>query len=168
MNNITWLPELEYFNRDDSVNFQDDWKRYEDYLYSIFRKHFIMNKIFWDNLPLRIRYHPKTYGKEEAFYHITCKEYDKDGERAPDFRRCERIRWPKAILEKAAPPNNPSDWGILMWVEKKNRIHLFIEIERYLVVIEKRLDYCLLITAFFVEHDHYVSKLIKRYNRYKK
>ena len=78
-----WLPELEYFERDNSIDYQRDWRRYEDYLYEIFKDHFINNPPKWDSLPLQIRRHPIVYGKEEAFYHIICKDYGDDGERNP-------------------------------------------------------------------------------------
>lgn len=47
------------------------------------------------------------------------------------------------------------------------RVHILLEEERYMVVVECRKDYCLLITAFYFEHDHSLNKKLKKYDEYK-
>ena len=42
------------------------------------------------------------------------------------------------------------------------------EEEKYMVVIEKRKTYCLLITAFYIEREHTLQKKLKKYYQYKK
>ena len=48
-----------------------------------------------------------------------------------------------------------------------NSTPVFGSEERYLVVLEKRKNYILLITAFYVNYDHSFQKLIKAYEKAK-
>ena len=38
---------------------------------------------------------------------------------------------------------------------------------RFMVVVAERDKYCLLITAFYLEHDHSLRKKLKKYAQYK-
>ena len=93
-NKCFWLPELIDFN-----DYNNDWHKYDDYLYSIFSKHFLENHPYFMGKEVYPRQHPMYNGKFESYYHITCGHYKDVEERAPDFRRCERIKWPKALIE---------------------------------------------------------------------
>ena len=88
MNNNCWVPDLEIYNTD----VYELWKDYEDFLYTIFRTDFIVNHPSFEGKKVQIRFYPIENNKEEAFYHVTCQDYMKDGNRVPDLRRCERIR----------------------------------------------------------------------------
>ena len=57
-----------------------------------------------------------------------------------------------------------------MWREpykNKERVHLLLEVERYIVILKPRQDYCLLITAFYLEYDHTLKKKVEHYEKYK-
>jgi hypothetical protein len=59
--------------------------------------------------------------------------------------------------------------GIKVWEEdyKTNqRIYLLLEEERYIVIIERRETYCLLITAYYLDYDHSLRKLLAKYDAY--
>lgn len=88
-----WLPDL--LPCDDLAQ----WEAYEDHLYEIFERDFLLTKPTFEGLPVNTRRHPMEHGREEAFWHITCCDYGKDGERQPDMNRCERIRWARAFIE---------------------------------------------------------------------
>ena len=116
----------------------------------------------------------RAYGKEEAFFHITCQDYNKDNERVPDFRRCERIKWVKQFIEAADTNSNDEFEGISyelkIWTENYKinlRYHIMCEELRFMVVLEERERYCLLITAFYFDHDHTLKKKFKKYEEYK-
>lgn len=150
----------------------DCWATYEEILYKIFRNHFIDNYTYFKNRKVKIRFHPIMNGKEEAFYHVTCNDYLKTGDRQPDLRRCERIKWVKAYIENYNCNSLlcESCDGIRIWEEpykSNSRIHILSEKERYIVVIEKRESYYLLITAHYLEQDHTIRKKLKRYNKAK-
>ena len=166
MENMCWLPPLELFEEYDS-----DWKVYESVLYGIFREDFIDSKPMFEGKQVNIRRHPMEFNKEESFFHVTCYDYRKDNNRIPDFRRCERIRWVKSFIENYnCDPSICQDCdGVKIWEEPvgtNKRIHLLLEEERYLVVIERRALYCLLITAFYMDHNHSLEKRLRHYDKY--
>lgn len=47
------------------------------------------------------------------------------------------------------------------------RVHILLEEEKYIVVVEPRATYCLLITAFYFEHDHALEKKLKHYEEFR-
>ncbi len=49
-----------------------------------------------------------------------------------------------------------------------SRVHFLFEEERYLVILEKRKTYNLLITAYYLEYDNALEKQLKHYNQFKK
>jgi hypothetical protein len=168
METVCWLPPQELFE-----NYDSDWKAYEAGLYSIFKADFIDSKPMFENKQVNIRKHPMEYDKEEAFFHVTCYDFRKDKNRIPDFRRCERIRWVRSFIENynCDPTNCPGCDGVKVWEEPAGtniRVHLLLEEERYLVVIEKRANYCLLVTAFYIEYDHSLEKRLSHYEEYHK
>ncbi|MBR0545191.1 MAG: hypothetical protein IIW99_03100 [Treponema sp.] len=60
--------------------------------------------------------------------------------------------------------------GIKIWEEPwkmYKRVHFLFEEERYLVIIEKRDKFNLLITAYYLEYDNALEKQLKRYEQYK-
>lgn len=166
MNDNCWLPQLEYYSNYES------WDDYQNVLYATFKKDFINSHPSFRGQQVNIRRHPIEYGKEEAFFHVTCQDYLKDGERVPDFRRCERIKWVRAFIEHYnCDPNLCVDCeGVKIWEEPchgKNRVHILLEEERYMVVVEPRESYCLLITAFYFDHDHAMEKKLRHYEQYR-
>lgn len=162
-----WIPKQEMFE-----DYGNDWKKYEEALYSIFKNDFIDSHPCYKEKQVNIRRHPIEFDKEEAFFHVTCQDYLENGKRVPDFRRCERIRWVRAFIE-----NNNCDSslctecdGIKTWKEPyKNtfRVHILLEEERYMVVLEVREKYCLLVTAFYFDKDHTLEKKLKHYEKFK-
>ena len=148
MNEICWLPELEYL-----AQYENIWSIYESALYSIFKSDFIDSYPLYKNTRVNVKHYPIEYGKEEAFFHTTCKDYTGNGARVPDFRRCERIRWVRAFIENYDCDLSKCEDcdGVKVWNEpykSKTRVHLLLEEERYMVVLEERKGYVLRITAF--------------------
>lgn len=161
-----WLPKLVLYND------YAGWENYQDVIYQIFRHDFIDTFPEFEGKRVKIRFYPIEFGKEEAFYHVTCQDYEKDGERVPDFRRCERIKWVRKFIEnyQCNLEECVDCSGIKMWEEpygNNKRVHILFEEERYMVVVERRDRYCLLITAFYFEKDHSLQKKLKKYNLYK-
>lgn len=159
-----WLPELECY---DSTM---QWDIYENMLYDIFRQDFITLQPKFKGNRVAIRKHPIQFGKEEAFFHVTCQDYLKDGVRIPDFRRCERIRWVRKFIENhICTLGCDNCTSIKVWNKPyKNtvRTHIMFYEKQYMVVLEKRENYFLLITAFYLEWEHTLRKKLDEYNRY--
>jgi len=83
--------------------------------------------------------------------------------RTPDLRRCERIRWPRPIIEQVDAK------GLKVWVSVRNRedrVHIWLESEDYVVVLAKRTDYLLPWTAFLVTYEHTRRKLRKEFETF--
>lgn len=150
------------------------WKEYQDKLYSVFCRDLKYTGCSFKGKTVQIRYQPIEFGKEEAFFHITCQDYKKDGDRVPDFRRCERIAWVRQFVEAADTGAlvefEGSTYELKIWTEHvKNdlRYHILCEELRFMVVIAERDRYCLLITAFYFEYAHSLRKKLEKYNKYK-
>lgn len=166
--NCEWLPGLMLYE-----DYDNSWKKYEQALYESFCEDFIESKPQFQGKNVAIRRYPIEYGKEEAFYHITCQDYYKNDNRVPDFRRCERIKWVRKFIENYACNREECKEcsGIKTWEEihkNRTRIHILFEEERFIVVIEKRDIYYLLVTAYYFDHKHTLNKKLKKYKEYQK
>jgi len=154
-----WLPSLVYFN-----DYGGDWNRYLDALYAFFRQDFIDSKPVFQGRRLGLKQHPLSHGKEATFWHM-ISEGSNEEDRLPDFRRCERIRWPKPVIEHDHDP------VIKVWRNQRrgeDRICLWLVPENYLVVLADRGEYILPWTAYLVEQPHQQRKLQKEYDAYQR
>jgi len=149
-----WLPALVLFS-----NYDGDWDRYVQVLYGFFKQDFVDSKPSFSGTKLGLKRHPIIQEKEATFWHL-ISEGKYEAERLPDLRRCERIRWPRPIIEHC----NGDE--IKIWEnvrETEKRICLWFEEQEYLVVLAKRQDYILLWTAYPVTEDHRKRKLRREY-----
>ena len=88
-----------------------------------------------------------------------------EAERTPDLRRCERIRWPRPVIDQSEDP------AVKVWVAMRGnekRIHIWLERQDYLVVLADRDSYLLPWTAYCIEYPHKRAKLQKEYEAYVK
>lgn len=158
-----WLPGLETCN--DLANYCD----YEDHLYyDIYKKDFIDSHPTFQDAIVDIRKKPYDNNKEDGFYHVTCKNYNDQNDREPDLRRAERIRWIRPIIENYKKCNDCNDCsGVLHWEEPyKNttRIYFLLKDERFLVILEPRNTYYVIITAFYIDYDRKLRELLSHYD----
>ena len=154
-----WLPPIVPFS-----DYEGNWERYLDALYSYFKQDFVDNIPLFKGRRLGLKKHPLAQGKEATFWHF-ISEGDQENNRLPDLRRCERIRWPKPIIE------NSEDVVIKLWENKRKnekRILLWLENREYLVVLAERKGYLLPWTAYVVTEEHRKRKLQKEYKGFKK
>jgi len=152
-----WLPELILLEE-----YRGDWKRYEDFTYSMFYRDFIESKPFFQGLPVYIK---RTIfkGKEFGFWHC-MQEGPAEESRIPDLRRCERVGWIRAIIEHADLPI------IKKWVNQRGRntrVLLWFN-EEYLVVLEKRSSHWLLCTAYCTTWERTKARLRRQHEQYLK
>ncbi len=155
---IDWLPELVTLEE-----YENNWEYYLRVLYSFFKDDFINKVPLFKELGVGIN-HELINGKELTFWHIVS-EGDIEEDRVPNLRRCERIRWPRPIIE------HYYESEIKIWENEKNkskRVYLWFEEYSYLVVLIKKPSYYLLLTAFPIEYEHYQRKLRKEFDEYKK
>jgi len=156
-NTPDWLPPLVLFG--DSGG---DWNAYLDAVYAWFKRDFIDSKPVFRGRRLGLKRQPMTHDKEATFWHM-IQEGSIEEDRTPDFRRCERIRWPRPIIEHEA------DTAIKVWRNQRRgeeRICLWFAQESYLVILADRGDYILPWTAYPVVQPHQQRKLEKEYEDY--
>jgi len=159
-----WLPSLVYLDQ-----FGGEWDRFIEAVYAYFKVDFMDSKPRFQNKAIRLKRYPPLDGKEATFWHITS-EGRKEDKRVPDLRRCERIRWPRPIIE------HYNDESIRCWsnirgnARRRNerRIVLWFYDEDYVVVLADRGGYILLWTAYYVSWDSTRKKLLKDYEKHHK
>lgn len=145
---IAWLPDL--------VQYNSNWNEYADVLYSEY------TSTYRNGTPLTFNgknviapSQPKFYGKSESFWHIIGGK-----DNIPEPKRCERIRWARAIIEHSDSAE------VLVFPERRGRIKsmlLWLKEKSYLVVLDERKKYFILRTAYVVEGTHKIATLEKLY-----
>ncbi|SRR5690606_7592263 len=151
------FPELILLN-----NFEGNFNNYINAVYEVFKTDFIDSIPIFQHLNVSVRRYPEVDGMHKTFYHITHQGEDEQN-RTPDFRRMERIRFPKFVIE------NYSHNDILIWKNirgRDERIVLFNEAENYIVILTDRGGYYMFITAYFIEQPHRKKKLLEEYENY--
>lgn len=152
-----WLPPLVLFS-----DYGGNWDAYLDAIYEWFKHDFVDKKPVFQERRLGLKRHPMTHGKEATFWHM-IQEGDIEEDRTPDFRRCERIRWPRPIIEHDGDP------AIKIWRNQRgneDRVCLWFAQENYLVILADRGDYILPWTAYQVEQPHRQRKLQREYEEF--
>lgn len=151
------LPEIIVINE-----FGGDYHSFNEAVYAIFRNDLVINRPQFEGKRLGLKKHPEVDGKEYTYYHFTHSG-DIETERIPDFRRMERIGFPKPIIDKS------NCTSVKVWRNKrgnKNRILILHEEEKYLIVLDDRVDFILPWTAYYIEYNNQLRKYIKEYEAY--
>ncbi len=156
-----WLPDIIPFG-----DYGGDWNRYLEVLYDCFRHDFKDPQLMFRGKRVRTSYHPAYENKDYSFWHL-IQEGEIEDERTPDFRRCERIGWIRAIIE------NSDDPAVRVWENVRarrrgveRRVLLWLN-EEVLVVLGDRGTYWSLITAYTTDRAHRIEKLRMEYEAYK-
>lgn len=156
---LFWIPPLVFLE-----SYNGNWDEYIRAVYEFFRKDFVEDKPVYEGKKISVKRYPIIDGKEITFWHI-ISEGNEEINRTPDLRRCERIRWPRPIVEHASHP------AIKIWRNERRgetRICIWLESHDYLVVLADRGTYKLFWTAYSVTRNHTKRKLLKEYLSFKK
>lgn len=158
-----WLPPLVLLE-----GAGGDWNTYEDVLYGCFRADFIESKPRWPGKRVGLKRHPLSKGKEATFWHFISEGISEEA-RTVDVRRCERIRWPRAMMD-AFQARQPQEADRILWWQSQRgnetRYVLTLPDFSYVVVVADRGEFVLPWTAYCVEREHRRSKLSKEYGDY--
>ncbi len=158
-NTPRWLPPLVLL-----TDYDGDWDKYFQTVYDFFEQDFVKSRPSFQGTKLQLKRYPVIQGKEATFWHV-ISEGKTEEDRTPDLRRCERIRWPRPLI------NNGKEPPLKIWSNLRNgekRICLWLEEAEYLVVLAKRSGYILLWTAYATPQPHQKRKLQKEYEAFKK
>jgi len=154
-----WLPPLILID-----DYEGDWATYIEAVYQHFRKDFIESTPVFRSRRIGLKRLPYFQGKESAFWHVTSEGPD-EAERVPDLRRCERIRWPRPLIE------HPAEKEIRCWPNERHgerRIVIWLYGQDYVVILADRISYLLLWSAYRVDRQHAKDSLLKEYEDYQK
>lgn len=149
-----WLPALVLLEQ-----YGRDWGKYIEGVYGYFKKDFVESKPRFENRDVGLKRYPFYQNKESAFWHLTS-EGEVQENRLPDMRRCERIRWPRPVIEHCLHKS------IRCWRNKRGqekRIVLWFFENDYVVILADRGTYVLLWTAYPVTYNHTREKLQKEF-----
>jgi hypothetical protein len=139
-----WLPPL--------LEFEGDWDPYVDEAYGIFERDFVKDRpMFRGQRVALMGRPPEADGKDANFWHV-FQAGEREQDRTPDFRRFERVRWPRAIVE--AKPGDVLTWRTTRTTQAKRndeRIVVALPDFSYVTVLVQRKGYLLLWTAYCVE-----------------
>ena len=152
-----WLPDLITLD-----SFGGDWGRYFAVIYGCFQRDFVHSRPQYKGTVLALKRHPVILGKEATFWHL-ISEGNVEADRVPDMRRCERICWPRPIIE------NCDDEAVKTWENvrgRDKRILLWLPKYEYLVILSERNGYTLVWTAFTVTREHQKAKLQREYEAF--
>ncbi len=154
---IDWLPPLVLLK-----DYNDNWEYYVEVIYKFFCQDFVHSMPSFKNKRFALKRHPIIRNKEATFWHI-ISEGEQESERTPDLRRCERIRWPRPMIEALSSGN------VVWWRNERKgagRILIALRDFSYVVVLADRGEYVLLWTAYCVEQEHRRRKLRREYEAF--
>ena len=149
-----WLPSLILL-----TDYGGRWDRYLETIYECFRQDFVTSRPSFEGNRFGLKRHPVVQGKEATFWHLISEGKSEPG-RLPDLRRCERIRWPRPMIDAVAT-------GSVKWWRNRrgseSRVVIALSDFSYIVVLAERKGYVLLWTAYCVEKEHKKRTLEKEY-----
>lgn len=153
-----WLPPLVLL-----TDFGGNWDRYLEEIYQYFWRDFVDSRPQLGGKRFALKRHPLLEGKEATFWHLITSGPLED-ERLPDLRRCERVRWPRALIEAVGSVR------VRWWRNERQgeaRVVISLTDFSYVTVLADRGSYVLLWTAYCVEQEHRREKLRKEWEEYR-
>lgn len=147
-----------------SSQFHGDWKRYYDALYEYFCQDFIEDSPYFGDCEVIFTGTGTEDGKEKTFWHIVTVDnhFTKRGkaecERIPDYKRAERVRWIKEIIENYDDP----DVRVFREIESTRHIFYLWFKEEFIVILGRGIGY----KKFYLISAYYLNEwMIKKYQK---
>lgn len=144
---------------------------YVDALYQIFLEDLVSRPLCWkcDGLTLSLRRNPEIDGRHAIFWHIVSGGSGAEASRQLEPQRCIRLRWIRILIE-IFNAEFPNEGDIRWWIDTKRTSKPRYVITRpdfdYVVVVEQRSGYALLVTAYYAEQAHRRRKLQREHDDY--
>lgn len=133
----SWLPDLIEFND------YGNWNDYIEAIHGQFIRDFVSSVPTWPGKRMSLKRHPEYQSKSATFWHLTSEGAIED-ERPPDFRRCERIAWPRAMIDRFTGQKPCAVDSIVWWENQRGRdkrIVLALPDFSYVLIMADRGDY---------------------------
>lgn len=134
-------------------------------------RNLVYHPLPWKNecMHVSLRKHPKIDGRQAIFWHIISGGSRSENSRQIEMQRCIRLRWVRILVE-TFNTEFPDEIEIRWWIDNKRTSRPRYILTRpefdYIVVIEQRRDYALLVTAYYAEHEHRRRKLQKEHDEF--
>ncbi|MDQ2106438.1 hypothetical protein [Azospirillum isscasi] len=157
-----WLPELV-----EQAAF-DGWPSYYNAVYNSYRADFIDGAPTFRGAQVALKLLPERHGRDATFHHLITRDIGKTGveeDREICHHRCARIRYPRSFID------NHHDNSVKCWRQKKNgewRVSILLEEINYITVLSERSGYYVLWTAYIIDENHEMRKLLRQYERAKR
>ncbi|HEU5048408.1 MAG TPA: hypothetical protein VFT64_11275 [Rickettsiales bacterium] len=144
-----------------------DWQCYLETAYAIFLETVVKGGLTFLDKPIRCAWNPSHDNKHFSFWHVISERAasGKEEDRIPDMRRCERITWIAHILNNIANSQEALCWENQRTSKRGEQTHtvLYLQKERYVIVLRNKEDCYQLITTYCVQREHKHKKLIQEY-----
>ena len=158
---MEWLPEIIPLSE-----YGGDFQAYLRAVYRVFRRDFVSSQPSFRSRHCYCDSRLDSDGLECGFWHIIT-DGNIESERVPNLRRCERIAWPRALIEAADSPL------VRVWESYRKRpgegrqlrISLAPGDFSYLVVLKPTSKAFILVTAFYLENEYQREKRRREYER---
>lgn len=141
---------------------------YIKHLHKEFKKDFLSKEEYFLNKRLFIRVNPKKNNLEHTFLHLITKSKNNPldvNDRVLELDRAKRIKFNKVIIDTY---NIDKEIFYYEHIYKgKVRINLVTLSNRFKVILEKRENYYVLITGYYLLYNHILRKEIKKISDYK-
>ncbi len=159
------LPELVELDNFCGADFVSRWKAYIDCVYRIYLREVANGQLTFMGLNVSCRYQPMAFGKHYAFWHM-MQEGPIEDDRTADLERCKRVRWIAWVITAAGA----GDPRVKVFPQQKRGTEqpwaLWMEEERYVVILWERNGYYLLKTAFPATKPRKIAELKRDWERY--
>lgn len=153
----------------DLRSLKDD--NFVEILYQQFLDDLVLRRLPWknDGLQVSLRRHPEIDGRHAIFWRIVSGGTGSEQSRSLEPGRCARLHWIRIIVE-IFNSEFPEEKEIRWWIDKKRTSKPRYVITRpefdYIVVIEQRVGYALLVTAYYAEQEHRRKKLKREHDNF--
>lgn len=142
-------------------DFGGDWSKYVEEMYRIFKRDFTDSCPSFLGKPVVHKRYPIDKDKEAAFWHLISAG-ETEADRVPDLARCQRIRWPRAMID-AVGSEKVAWWENTRGTER--RFVVALPDFSYVVVLAEKKGQINLWTAYCVENEHRRRKLRREWER---
>ncbi|QMV84276.1 hypothetical protein HW450_07770 [Corynebacterium hindlerae] len=138
---------------------------YLDSLFNTFLKTLIHRPLYWKTAGCRVsfRRYEEVDGRYASFWHLISGGSQTDTERNVEIERCRRIGWIRPMVEAFNQDFPNRENHIYWWVSpdprwRGRRYGLATEGFEYVLFIEERPKYALIITAYYVKQTRRRAK----------
>lgn len=148
----------------DLLGFSGDWATYVEVIYERYCDDLVRNERELWGRRVSTRYNPATNNKHFSFWHV-ISEGKVEVDRLPDLQRCSRVGWIAWVIESC----HESAAGFSWWISerttsrgRKKNLVLWAEADDFVVIVEPRQDYVLLVSAYPVQGRRAARLVIER------